>query len=729
MSGFNKAQFDPTIVSQPADVLKWVMDVCRAADREKDALGFLPAQVYGDAAEQGKLIVAKVKHAGSDTYAGHLLYGGVFPHARIFQVYVPPEFRLNNVARRLVEAVVRKMEEDQFLSVISQVAADLDANKFWEKLQFETIRTKPAKTVSRTINIRIRELDTPRLFPPKRPTAQAAATDLSLLSRFSNLSPRYLIDLNVMYDVVKQRPKADEAGQLINACFDNRVRLAVTEEFVTELRRTSTPGKPDPILELAMKLPTLPKAPPELIAEITRNLSPIVFPERTAKGSLTDQDRSDLIHIATAIHHKVAGFITGEKAILRSREKLNALYSIDIVGAGEFVETLDLTGVKPRDLQATSGGLMIRVFQVTDVRMDSARAFLLRMNVPEPLARELLATELAADSQRMLVSGDGDIIGLASWNRPSSVHPTIQALLHVDEAHLAAEIAIDHLLNSLSRESVRGIPIQISVRVSPGQVVTRGIALGHGFRPPANEPANSTNLQKVSVGQFVTSSNWEQLRRQIEKAAGIRLPTSIPSFETSKSGVEIVSPSGQHLLVSLSDLESLLSPILLLLPGRYGAVIPIRRSYAVDLIGGSNQLSLLPSRETVMLRERVYFGDPKNARILKEGTAILFYESAPDGGRASIVAGARVVRSEIMSKGAVVPDLYRHAVLSPKDVERIVRDPSVLATTFDNLLVLPKPVPIERLRQLGCMDPANFVTSCQITSENLRAIVEEGVFP
>lgn len=716
----------PMIVSESAAVARWVADVRSAADSEKDALGFLPTQVYSEAAEQGKLIIAIVPSADSYSYAGHLLYGAVFPHARIFQVYVAPEFRRNEIGRRLVEFVVSKMENDQFLSVISQVATDLDANRFWDRLKFETIRTRPGKTAGRMINIRVRELNTPRLFASKLSSAPVTATDLSLLSRFSNLSPRYLIDLNVMYDVVKKRPRADEAGRLVNASFDNRVRLAVTEEFIIELQRTSTPGKPDPILELALRLPILPTAPSDLVAEITRKLSPLIFPERAAKGSLTDQDRSDLVHLATAIHHNAAGFITGERAILRSREQLNALYSLDIVGAAEFVEALEPAAIKPRDLHAISRGLSVRALEVIPERLGLASGFLARMGVPGTLVQELAAPEIGVDLHRMLVSCDNDLIGFSSWNRPSLARPSIQASLFVDEDHLAAEVAIDHLLNSLGRESVQGTAIQISVRVLPGQVLTRRIAFGHGFRPPANEPPNSTNLQKICVGQFVTSRNWRQLRLQVEKASGIKLPNSIPSFQTTKDGIAVVTPSGQELLVSLQDLEGLLSPVIMLLPGRSGAIVPIRRPYAVDLIGGSNQLSLLPARETVLLRERVYFSDPKNARILKDGTPVLFYESAQDGGRASIIAGARVVRSECMSKGAVLPNLYRHAVLSPSDVDRIIQAPSVLATTFDNLLVLPKPVRIERLRQLGCADPANFVTSCQMTPEQVLSIVEEG---
>ena len=728
MSNSNRTNLNVVLVSDPAAVAQWVVHVRQAADTQKEALGFLRESVYTEAAEQGKLIVAMAQEEDSETYAGHLLYGGVFPHARIFQVYVAPRFRLKGIGRRLVEAVVSKMEDHQFLSVISKVADDLEANKFWEEMRFEAVRTRPGgKTTKRTINIRVRELDTPRLFAQVRSIRQDIV-DLGLLSRFSNLSPKYLIDLNVMYDLVKKRPKAEEAGRLINAGFDNRVRLAVTEEFSNELRRTSNPGVPDPILELALKLPTVPMPPPEWAAEATERLSGLIFPERASRGTLTDRDRSDLIHLATAIYHRVAGFITGEKAILRAREQLNAIFPMDIVGAGEFVEAIEMGESQQSHLCAISDGASIRVVDVSQENLSLVADFLSRMEIPRSLLPEATLPEAGSGYRRVLVSCDGLVIGFALWNSATLVQPTVRAFLCADEGNLTSELAIDHLLNTLSRESIQGVPIQISLQLLPGQVATRRIAMGHGFRPPANEPGNSTNLQKVCVGRFVTASSWPQFSRQVKKASGIELPSVSPSFELSARGIAIVTPAGQNLVVTVQDLEGLLSPVLLALDGRSCAVIPIRRSYAFDLIGGSNQASLLPSRETVLLRERVYFSDPRNARVLGEGTAVLFYESAHDGGRASIVAGARIVRSECMSKGAVLPSLYRHAVLSQEDVGKMNRAPSVLATTFDNLLVLQRPVSIERLRQLGCVDAANFVTSCRITSEQFCRIVEEGSY-
>ena len=105
-------------------------------------------------------------------------------------------------------------------------------------------------------------------------------------------------------------------------CYRPLVRVAVSEEFVQELRRTSIPNTADPLLALALELPRLSPPCKTVQDKIVEELATLVFPHRGEHSALTIQDCSDLVHLATAIHHKAAGFVTGEKSILRARENL-----------------------------------------------------------------------------------------------------------------------------------------------------------------------------------------------------------------------------------------------------------------------------------------------------------------------------------------------------------------------------------------------------------------------
>ena len=92
----------------------------------------------------------------------------------------------------------------------------------------------------------------------------------------------------------------------MSASFSNFVRLAITDEFVKELESTSDPQPTDPILDLARSLPRLPTPPPLSLVQITLDLREILFPSGSTERNLRTQDQSDLVHLATAIHHKAA---------------------------------------------------------------------------------------------------------------------------------------------------------------------------------------------------------------------------------------------------------------------------------------------------------------------------------------------------------------------------------------------------------------------------------------
>src|SRR5262249_54976169 len=121
--------------------------------------------------------------------------------------------------------------------------------------------------------------------------------------------PMYLIDVNVFLDLMKARADADGARQLIAASWTRSIDVFVSEEFFEELRRASPPAGPDPILEFASTLPRLPRVPEAIAKGIAATLARIIFPSKATNSTLSRRDESDLLHIATAVHHAANGFI------------------------------------------------------------------------------------------------------------------------------------------------------------------------------------------------------------------------------------------------------------------------------------------------------------------------------------------------------------------------------------------------------------------------------------
>ena len=301
------------ILIESGQAAPYLEAIKRVADAERDTLGFLPDRVYRDALFAGKLFVAIARDSGTDQYAGHLLFGGTYPFLRIFQVLVAPRFRRRRLASLLVQTLLKQAEEHGYLSIKARVAEDLsEANAFWEHEGFELIKRKSGgKSRGRTINIRARALETPTLFG----TLPADAEPQCLLLSFPLSTPRplYVIDLNVFLDLVKHRALNAETQRLIAAAWNRSIDVSVTEEFVVELRRATPASGADPVLDLALALPRLPHVPEALLQSLISELGTIVFPAKASTGHLSRNDCSDLIHLATAIHHGAVGFVTGER--------------------------------------------------------------------------------------------------------------------------------------------------------------------------------------------------------------------------------------------------------------------------------------------------------------------------------------------------------------------------------------------------------------------------------
>ena len=717
------------ILWKASDVAPFVEIVRTRADAEKRTLGFFPKRVYREAAEQEKLVVVVASSDTSETYAGHLLFGGIFPLARVFQIFVDPRFRRQGIGKKLVQAIVRKSQASHYLSISARVARDLgEANAFWDQMGFKLVRTKRGgKSRGRLINIRARRLETPSLFDLLDPSTTRPEPDLRLVERLSSRAPVYVIDLNVLFDITKRRSQAELAGRILRAGFENLIRLAVADEFIAELRRSSEPSSTDPILELALQLPRLPKPRQQEIEKTLTALAGMIFPQRMAEGRLSPQDRSDLLHLATAIYHRTEGFITSEKAILRARNMLQSEYGIDIIGVAEFAQTFQpIPSQHPTVVHALPGGTEIRASDLSKGDLLAAREFLEQMYVPSQLCNDALSTEdFSATARRVLVRSGMDVIAYASWNVSHGPKHVTDVFICADEDHLVAETVVDFLINRICTDASESGPALIRLRELPGHVVTLRTALAHGFRSADRHAPRGSTLQKVSVGRPIDAESWGRMRLQLKTLVGIDLPRKMPDFESPQQPLCIGSPSGCNIEIPIRDLESLVSPVLFVFQSRDGVIVPIRRVFADDLLGASPQLSLLALPEAGLLRERAYFSSPRNLSLLAEGSPMVFYESGAEGGRASAIAVARIVNTHLMLKRDVSPSVRRRGVVEATTLEHLSTSATVAATTFDNIMPFKRPVPFRRLREIGCVDRANLVTARRLSGEHLTHILRE----
>jgi hypothetical protein len=232
--------------------------------------------------------------------------------------------------------------------------------------------------------------------------------------------------------------------------------------------------------------------------------------------------------------------------------------------------------------------------------------------------------------------------------------------------------------------------------------------------------------QRLSIGGVVDAVSWPSARNNLQVTADMRLAEDFAAIADDELRIHFQNQNGNEFMIDLFDLETNLSPTMFLLSGRGAILVPIRSSYADDLLGTAAQGSLLPKPQAAILHERTYFSSVRNERLFVKGTPIVFYESGKFGGRSAAFAVARITGTVVVAKSQIDTPLLEGGVVDEEDIKDLSSSTQIAATTMDNVMKLRKPVPLKLLRGFGCIDRANLITARPITSDQLQKIMAEG---
>jgi hypothetical protein len=691
-----------------SDISPFLDFIAAQADRERDALGFLPQPAYAEAARQRKLILLVMQDGDQTSYAGHLLFGGIFPILRVRQITIAPHYRRNQHASTLLRTLIAQGEHEGYLNVVANVATDLTgANSFYEKHGFISSRLKAGgKTRNRKINVRILQLDTPSLISYMVDSKMATTVGMLPRKRSPEI-PIYAIDLNVFLDAVKDRARSQDAIAVFEAGLKHQITVAASHELFAELKRKSNDPTSDPILSLAKTIPTLPVQDKSKIEGLKPHIASLVFPERSAAGKLKPADEADIAHLAHAVAAGVSGYITSDAKVLAARDRLMKTFSLDVIGLSEFVHLLDL----PNEAAPTASK-STKSFRIQAPTIEEVTTFLKREGV------SIEGYINTSKCRRSAVFDNQGLVGVSLLDLAPALERPTHGVVCVHQEHPFSSTIADFLVSEqVQFRSTRGACSLLLMDIS-SQPITRRIALSQGFQ----QARDQSGLFKIALGNFITDATWSNARLVVERLSGMTLQEKCPRYDKPEVTVSINSTPKA---MGLFELETLLSPTLLVLPHRKAVVVPITPTFAADLLDTDAQYSFLDVPEAQFLSRRTYFNTTRAARVMIRGTIIAFYESSKSGkGRGAIVALGRIVDVTSIPANNAPELLQRGGVVD--DIEALTKSDRILATTFDNLLILSKPVSFKKLRELGCVSGANFVSATPITAKQLGSIVHAG---
>jgi GNAT superfamily N-acetyltransferase len=706
------------ILSGYESTAPFVEEVRAAADANRNSLGFLPKSVYVEFAQRDDLYLLVERQDKGLRYAGHLLFERRFPRAHVVQTFVLPEYRRYGLASVLIDHLRTSLTNEGFISIWARVADDLvDANRFWERKQFYVQRVEQGgASRKREILVRCHELPSPQLFPP---SGISSTNPLGLRILSSNVVPMFLLDLNVLFDLAPRRLRHNDAVSLFQAERMNYCRLAISDEIREELRRTAQKGKTDPMEAYISIFPSFPVLRGDDTAALRSELALLIFPEK-GLNALSANDVSDLSHVATAIEHDLAGLITSDTSILSAGPSIRAKYGIEILSPAAF--TLDDAAQMAANDFQISEQATLTLLDLSPSHEHEVRTFLSRLKLSGSALRSgwLPRHEQMRIARRCGVWNGQNLLGYLTWSArdPAGVTTARIAVDETDPQALAgARVLLVYLLEQLAADGPRHINLELVAHQSD----VRDVAVNFGFRTTAD----GHNLAKLILGRVLTRETWSKYQAELSNKGGPKLPATIPAYRGADQYVQVLTPDGNRTHVTLEDLESLLSPTLFCLPGRPAVITPVQKSFADPLLGHSPQGSLLPHGTASLFQDRHYLSDPRTLRHFKHGNLILFYESTRQRGSGELIAIARVREAYLKPADALDQSDLVKSVLTTTHLHRIGNSAIKTVTVFDNIFPLPRRVPLESLKRIGCGRPTDLITTRPINDQQLQQILAE----
>lgn len=697
----------PRIEKRREIISKLLPQVIGIANLDKEALGFLTEGAYRDAISHKRLHVMLAQDGGAEVVIGFILFGGVYPNARVQQIGVAPSHRRTGIASSLLSSLISDLEALSYLTVKASIASNLPGPlKFYAQNGFNHASTRSGGNArKRDIFVYMRELETQSLFSKVNPNPSAFTFGIRQVAE----APFYAFDLNVLFDLVRNRKRHEAAGRLFGAALNHKIRIAVASEFVSELRRTSANSAADPILQMALRLPRLPTIKPSELDLLSDEIHRLVFLEPQARGASTPQARSDARHLAHASIARASAFITSDGTILAASARILKRTGLDVASLDDFLDLI------PSDQNNSPSRVQGSRFHATRISSEELAKHFARTNIPNSVVSKYQPRRLEEDTACEAIFEGDEIVAVRAMRGSTGTDP-VQLLVHVRPDHLERNLLADYLLTSALRQACAEGPAALMLERLPGQSDVSQVAKARGFQ----QEADIHELVRVAIGRPITPARWQKTAEQIRRRTGLTLER-----QDHNTDIIITNSNGRQFELTPAQIETILGPTIIATNPSGGVIVPIAKNYADELLDTNDQLSFgfINRKDVAFLSTRGYVNSPRTAQNMTPGLPIFFYESQRTGGRSAIVAVGRIVNSVIASKGLIEND--RKHLLAVDDVEEFSVTDDVLFTTFDNLLPFPNPVGLKALKRFGAAG-ANLITATPVSDVNAANILDAG---
>lgn len=106
---------------------------------------------------------------------------------------------------------------------------------------------------------------------------------------------------------------------------------------------------------------------------------------------------------------------------------------------------------------------------------------------------------------------------------------------------------------------------------------------------------------------------------------------------------------------------------------------------------------------------------------------MFFYESGKQKGAGAVTALGLVLRAYHRQEAALQADDLAPSILNSDQLADIGKSKTKTITVFDNVMRLPRPVPLRELQALQCGEAHQLISSQRLSAQQVQAILEKGI--
>ena len=287
----------------PADVPA----VDQLMKESRNTLGFLPLVVLQAHADSGTILGAMTS---DNRLAAYLLYASYRERFRVIHLCVLEEFRGRKLARRLIEELVARATTQRILTL--HCRNDYPAHNMWPRLRFIPESEKPGRSRQ-------------GLLLTYWTRTLALGDQLALFrANISEDTVDLAIDAQVFFDF--SEPYNDltlPSHALLNDSLIDTITIWCTDELLREIHRNREPEAREQARSRASAFLRLQHDP--LLFDTHVEALRTILPYRT------DQEKSDVHHLAMTAASDVKNFVSRDNGILRNADKIQELTGVRVL--------------------------------------------------------------------------------------------------------------------------------------------------------------------------------------------------------------------------------------------------------------------------------------------------------------------------------------------------------------------------------------------------------------